>query len=157
MRVSSGLPEAENIKRRKRDDGPTIGFLERAYTNEIVTKIMGCSGKQKKKRNSEQTDFKKAVLKYYSSENRDAEAYFCHVMGRLDAKLVKCAHLGPKSISGNDRVVSKTKKTAAPALMLANGLEEAVIASISTLSTNAGSDEESDEEGEEDEEDEEDD
>jgi hypothetical protein len=62
---------------------------------------MGSSGKQKKKkRNFKQTDFKKAVLKYYSSENLDNTACFCHVMGWLDPGLVKCAHLVPKSLSG---------------------------------------------------------
>lgn len=90
--------EAGGTKRQRgNDDEPDVTFLERAYTDTIVPRVMNASGKQRKSR-FDQNAFEKDVLMFYEAKREDG-LVFCHLTGWKPAELVKAAHLVPKCLS----------------------------------------------------------
>ena len=89
--------------KRPREEGndPDVGFLERAYTNAIVPRIMSATSKQKKSK-FRQSEFKRAVLDYYGARDEGCESIWCHLTGWREPEMVKAAHLVPKSLSGEE-------------------------------------------------------
>lgn len=92
--------EIENHKREwSEDKEPDVSFLERAYTNTIVTRVMGASAKQRKSK-FDQKAFRTDVMEYYGAQ--DGDAAYCHLTGWHYSKAVKAAHLVPKSLNGDE-------------------------------------------------------
>lgn len=91
--------EADARKRQNVQDGLSADFLERAYTDTIIPRVMGACAKQRT-RKFKQGEFKKAVESYYFAVDKPRERSYCHLMGWLDMSTIKCAHLVPKSLSG---------------------------------------------------------
>ena len=96
--LEEDLEEETSIAKRQRlaHDEPDITFLERAYTDSIVPRVMGASAKQKKSKFN-QSAFRKDVIDFYQAGHGDQ--VFCHLTGWWYAKMVKAAHLVPKSLS----------------------------------------------------------
>lgn len=97
----------DELRKRQKDDttGPDKDFLERAYTNVIVPRVMGALSKQKKSKFN-QSAFRKDVLEFYSAvgvQEHDGKkeefAAYCHLTGWTDPESVKAAHLVPKSLT----------------------------------------------------------
>ena len=92
--------EVEHHKReRGEDQEPDVSFLERAYTNTIVPRVMGASAKQRKSK-FDQKAFRTDVMEYYGAQH--GEAAYCHLTGWHYSKAVKAAHLVPKSLNGDE-------------------------------------------------------
>lgn len=92
--------EVEHHKReRGEDQEPDVSFLERAYTNTIVPRVMGDSAKQRKSK-FDQKAFRTDVMEYYGAQH--GEAAYCHLTGWHYSKAVKAAHLVPKSLNGDE-------------------------------------------------------
>lgn len=96
--LEEDLEEETSIAKRQRlaHDEPDITFLERAYTDSIVPRVMGASAKQKKS-DYDQSAFRKDVINFYGAG--DGDYAFCHLTGWWDRKVVKAAYLVPKSLS----------------------------------------------------------
>jgi hypothetical protein len=95
--------EDEIVKRQRNDNNePGIDFLERAYADTIVPRVMGSVSKQKKQKKFNQSAFRKAVLKYYSAGDEEKGVAYCHLLGWEPKERVKAAHLVPKCLSGNE-------------------------------------------------------
>ena len=93
--------EVEHHKReRGEDQEPDVSFLERAYTNTIVPRVMGASAKQRKSSKFDQKAFRTDVMEYYGAQHGDAT--YCHLTGWHYSKAVKAAHLVPKSLNGDE-------------------------------------------------------
>lgn len=75
---------------------PDITFLERAYTNSIIPRVMGVSAKQKRSK-FDQSAFRKDVINFYGAG--DGDHVFCHLTGWSYRKVIKAANLVPKSLS----------------------------------------------------------
>lgn len=90
----------EEIDSKKpRFDKPGVEFYERVYMNSIVPRVMGASAKQTKS-NFNPKPFRSAVLKAYNASNSTTDGAWCHVSHDwYDKKLVKAAHLVPKSLT----------------------------------------------------------
>jgi hypothetical protein len=103
--IQEDLEEEVDSSKRYRTEGnePDIGFLERAYTDTIVPRVMGASAKQKKS-NSHHSQFREDVLKYYDAVDQQGgnRTAYCHLTGWWNAEMVKVAHLVPKSLSGEE-------------------------------------------------------
>lgn len=96
--LEEDLEEEASAAKRQRlaDDEPDVTFLERVYTNSIVPQVMGASAKQKKSK-FDQSAFRKDVINFYAAGVGDHT--FCHLTGWSCGKIVKSAHLVPKSLS----------------------------------------------------------
>lgn len=93
--------EAGGTKRQHRnDDEPDVTFLERAYTDTIVPRVMNASANQRKS-NFDQSAFKNDVLEFYEAKREDG-LVFCHLTGWKPVKLIKTAHLVPKCLSRDE-------------------------------------------------------
>jgi hypothetical protein len=91
-------------RQRNIDTVPDHSFLERAYTNIIVPRVMGAISKQRKTK-FDQSAFRKDVLQYYSAikiSGKNATAAYCHLTGWADGFSIKAAHLVPKSLTGEE-------------------------------------------------------
>lgn len=89
--------EAGGAKRQRgNDDEPDATFLERAYTDTNVPRVMNASGKQRKSK-FDQSAFKKDAIEFYEAKREDGLA-FCHLTGWKPAQLIKAAHLVPKAL-----------------------------------------------------------
>lgn len=90
--------EAGGTKRQRgnddENDEPDVTFLERAYTNTIVPRLMNASRKQRKSR-FDQSAFKEDVIKFYRAKRED-DLVFCHLTGWKPAELVKAASSCPQ-------------------------------------------------------------
>ena len=104
--------ELMTLKRQKKsisDDMdeilPQYSAIGDAYSSLLMTKIMSASGKQRRGRSFNQSAYSKAVLSFYGAErctsSGDRENY-CHLTGWQSAKLVKCAHIVPKSLESDE-------------------------------------------------------
>ena len=84
---------------------PQYSTIESAYCSILTTKIMSASGKQRKGRRFNQSEYSKAVLSFYGAERRRSSGTiekYCHLTGWQNAALVKCAHLVPKSLESDE-------------------------------------------------------
>jgi hypothetical protein len=103
--IQEDLEEEIDSSKRYRAEGnePDISFLERAYTDTIVPRVMGASAKQKKS-NFHHSGFREDALKYYNAVDKEGgnKIAYCHLTGWWNADMVKVAHLVPKSLSGEE-------------------------------------------------------
>lgn len=71
--------------KKKRKDEPDIEFYERAYTNFLIPRVMGVSGKQGKGSFSkhDQANFRRDVLRRYSASRAvgGLKMAYCHLSG----------------------------------------------------------------------------
>jgi hypothetical protein len=82
-------------------------FLERAYSDLLVSSVMGNTAKTKtdktkKDKASEQSRFRDDVLQYYSAIDNTSRRAYCHLTGWWSKELVKAAHLVPRSLAQED-------------------------------------------------------
>lgn len=85
---------------------PSHARLEDAYANIIMNKVMTATAKQKKK-NYNQSAFKKGVIAFYGAEqdsenDGDIDSLWCHLTGWQALADVKAAHIVPKSLESNE-------------------------------------------------------
>ncbi|KAJ9252121.1 hypothetical protein DTO207G8_4954 [Paecilomyces variotii] len=106
--LEDDLEDELREKHRKDDVGPDQDFLERAYANAIVPRVMRALSKQKKAKFN-RSDFRRDVLEFYSAVQvqdhngkREEFAAYCHLTGWEDSGCVKAAHLVPKSLAGEE-------------------------------------------------------
>lgn len=110
--------ENEGCK-RLRDHEPGADFLERAYANSLIPRVMRASTKQLKEKftKHDRAVFRENVLNYYGAFDEDIA--WCHITGYwLPKELIKAAHLVPKSLTvqeisflfGANEIVSKNPR-----------------------------------------------
>lgn len=90
--------EEEVEVKRQRSRDPDRDFMERAYVNTIVPRVMALRAKQKAQR-FDQSAFKRAVFSYYGMDPRGNG--WCHILG-IKHQAVKAAHLVPKSLTKDE-------------------------------------------------------
>jgi hypothetical protein len=103
--IQDDLEELPPVKRQRQGE-LDVEFLERAYTATICPKVMSASAKVPKERDEHgrsfnASNFKRDVCLYYDIPKDEFEGH-CHVIGFTDAKLIKAAHLVPKSLRGDE-------------------------------------------------------
>lgn len=91
--------ESKALKRQDAQEGPDVDFLERAYTDTIIPRVIAATAKQRRGKFN-QGDFKKSVENYYSAADKTMDCSYCHLLGWLPTEIVKCAHLVPMPLSG---------------------------------------------------------
>jgi hypothetical protein len=90
-------------KRRVNDYQPSTEFYERAYTSTIIPRIMSATALPKKHKFRTEV-FRANVFDAYDAlEVKDGfERAWCHLSGWWDKRLVKAAHLVPKSLKPSE-------------------------------------------------------
>ncbi|KFY68859.1 hypothetical protein V496_00742 [Pseudogymnoascus sp. VKM F-4515 (FW-2607)] len=76
-----------------------------AYAEVMITRIMAATGNKKKDKPFDQKAFARAVLAYYGAKREDVPGTiekYCHLTGWSGEKLVKCAHIVPKSLESDE-------------------------------------------------------
>ena len=84
---------------------PQYSTIEGAYSSVLMAKIMSASSKQRKGKKFDQSAYSKAVLSFYSAVRHTGSGLvekYCHLTGWQSEKLVKCAHLVPKSLESDE-------------------------------------------------------
>lgn len=92
------------IKRRNLNIAPSIELLERAYTTTMLTRVM--SACKQKKRNFNQSQFRKDVIERYDAAFLKSHGGYalvwCHLTEWHPPEVIKAAHLVPKNLRGGE-------------------------------------------------------
>jgi len=96
--------DEECSAKRQRVEGPLDQtLLEHAYRDAIISRVLSATAKKKSSK-FDQSAFKKEVYSYYGVNEGCRPGFgWCHVLGiPLPEKIIKSAHLVPKSMSSKD-------------------------------------------------------
>jgi hypothetical protein len=104
--IEEDLEEIVAKKKKEIGDEPDADFIERAYANTIIPRVMGSSSKKTEKKFAklDQARFRERVLDYYGASQKSDQMTiaYCHLTGWSESKQIKAAYLVPKQLSGEE-------------------------------------------------------